>query len=467
MQEKRTSSFRYGIGMFGTSLPINMFRSLASAFYVLVKGLTMEDLSLVVFIYTFIDAIDNPVYGILSDNTRTKWGRRKPWLFIGTPLFMIFFIMFFTPPAAMSKTGLFYWAMFTYIITGTLDSLINANYGALFPELFPEESLRAKTNGIRQTFQLVAMVIGIALTPMIVSALGVNGYTWTAVIYAVIALGVIWFMTFGIKEPPIVAHKEKVQILPALLSMIKSKNFWIIGIANAFYSAAMALVMAAVPFFTKYALQIDESQNTYLLGTVIIVAMGGVALWSYFVKKFGTVRMWRIALIALAVAFVPLYFVKNLVMAIIFSVGIGIGFSGVISTMDIVGAMLMDEDYRRYGIRREGIYSSTMGFMNRLSGLFVSLSYLLASKIYGFESGDNPGLRAGDASRFLLILFPLVLVALGVVFAFFVKFKKFDPPAALEGTAAIDGNTQNVVVAPEGEAESISEPESQEIAESE
>lgn len=424
MQEKRTSSFRYGIGMFGTSLPINMFRSLASAFYVIKMGLTTENLALIVFIYTFIDAIDNPIYGFISDNTRTKIGRRKPWLLISTPIFMVFFIMFFTPPAALNKTGLFYWALFTYIITGTLDSLINANYGPLFPELFPEEARRAKTNAIKQIFQLLAMVIGIALTPMIVSKIG---YTITAIIYAVVALGVIIYMTLGIIEPPIKADGEKVNILHALKAMVTSKNFWMIGFANAFYSAAMALVMSSVPFFTKYALKIPDGQSSYLLGAVILVALGGVVLWSKLVKKFGTIRIWRIALITLAVSFIPLYFVNSLVPAIIFSAGIGLGFSGVISTMDIVGAMLMDEDYQKHGIKRQGIYSSTMGFMNRLSGLFVSFTYLLASAIYGFKSGEEPGLNPGGASRFMLILFPLILVAVGVIFSFFVKFSKSKP----------------------------------------
>lgn len=116
MQEKRTSPFRYGIGMFGTSIPINMFKSFASAFYVLQRGLTMESLSLILFIYTFLDAIDNPIYGILSDNTRTPWGRRKPWLILGTPVFIVMFILFFAAPSSLKGGGLFAWALIFYSI---------------------------------------------------------------------------------------------------------------------------------------------------------------------------------------------------------------------------------------------------------------------------------------------------------------------------------------------------------------
>ncbi len=419
MPQKRTSSFRYGVGMFGTSLPINMFRGFAAAFYVMKLGLHMEKLSLILFIYTFIDAIDNPIYGILSDNTRTRFGRRKPWLVIGVPLFTLFFILFFAPPAGIGKDGLFAWALIFYIITGTVDSLINANYGALFPELFPEEEKRARTNAIRQIFQLVAMVIGIALTPMITSKIG---YTWTAIVYGLVAMAVVLYMAFGIREVKAEHVGEKVKILPALISMAKTRNFWVAGVANAFYSAAMGLVLASVPFFIEYALKIPEDQGTFVLGTVILVAIGGVVLWSWLVKKFGTLSIWRLALITLAISFVPLYFANNLIFAICACVIVGLGFSGVISTMDIIGAKIMDEDYLRYGVKREGIFSSAMGFMNRLSGFFISLAALLAARIYGFESGEVPGDNPDKAARFMLTIFPFCLVVLGIVVSFFVKF---------------------------------------------
>lgn len=80
---KPTSSVRYAVGMFGTSIPVNMFKTYAAFFYVDRLGLiTTPQYSLILFLYTFLDAIDNPVYGFLSDRTRSKWGRRRPWLII-------------------------------------------------------------------------------------------------------------------------------------------------------------------------------------------------------------------------------------------------------------------------------------------------------------------------------------------------------------------------------------------------
>ena len=184
----------------------------------------------------------------------------------------------------------------------------------------------------------------------------------------------------------------------------------------------MGLVMSSIAFYVKYALGMGSTQETILMATVIVVAIGGVSLWSYFVRRFGAVRVARAALIALTLSFVPLYFANGLIFAILSAVLVGVGFSGVISTMDLLGAKVLDEDYAKHGIKREGIFSSTMGFMNRLSGLIISLGLLLASRIYGFESGDNPGTRSGEAARFMMCLFPLVMTAIGVVFTFFIKF---------------------------------------------
>ena len=197
MQESRLKSFNYAIGMFGTSIPINMLKTYAAIYYVDRLGLTTVQLASILLIYTFIDALDNPVYGFLSDRTRTRWGRRRPWLVIGTPLLVLGFIAFYTPPAFLAGNSLFAYAMLFYILTGTLDSVINANYGALFPELFRTDASRATTNALRQAFQLVAMIISIALTPMVTKALG---YSLTAIVYGILGGAVILYMTLHLHE---------------------------------------------------------------------------------------------------------------------------------------------------------------------------------------------------------------------------------------------------------------------------
>ena len=421
MKKNRSLTFNYAIGMFGTSIPINMLKTYAAVFYVDRLGMSTVQLAQILFIYTFIDALDNPVYGFLSDRTKTKWGRRRPWLVISTPLLVLCLIAFYNPPAQPTGNAIFVYCMVFYILTGTIDSIINANYAALFPELFPTDESRAKANALRQAFQLIAMIISIALTPMVTSAIG---YSKTSIIYGIIGGVVIMYMSLSCKDAGIQADEEKPKLWDSLKSLFINKKFWIAGFANAFYSAALSLVLAAVPFFAKYTLNISDSQQTLLFGSVLLVAIGCVSVWAAMVRKHSLVSVWRAALLVLALAFIPMYFANSLISAIISGAFIGFGVSGVIVTMDLIGAKIIDEDRLKYNVRREGIISNALGFMNRLNGLFTSFAFYLVFALFGFESGDNPGTAPDNAARFLLTVFPLILMVISFLFSFFIDFNK-------------------------------------------
>ena len=420
MSDSKMKSFNYAIGFFGMSIPINMLKTYAAIYYVGTKGVTTLQLSLMLLIYTFIDALDNPVYGFLSDRTRTRWGRRRPWLTIGTPLLILGFIFFYNPPAFLEGNSVVVYFMLFYMLTGTLDSVINANYGALFPELFRTDASRASTNAWRQAFQLVAMIISIALTPMVTSKIG---YGPTAIVYGLLAGVVILYMTFTSKETAVRIEEEKPRLWSSLKDLFTNRKFWIAGFANAFYSAAMSLVLVSMPFFVKYTLKLSDSQTTFLFAAVLLIAIGCVAIWARLVRRFSLIPVWRASLAVLAVSFVPLYFANSLISAVICSALVGFGFAGVITTMDLIGAKIMDEDTQKHNVRREGIISNALGFMNRLNGLFTSLAFTLVFVIFGFESGDNPGPQPGNAARFLLTVFPPILMVISFAFSFFIDFK--------------------------------------------
>lgn len=421
-ERKATSAFRYAVGMFGTSIPVNMFKTYAAFFYVDHLGLlTTPQFSRILFFYTFLDAIDNPVYGFLSDRTRTKWGRRRPWLLIGAPLLVLCFILFFDPPAFAQQGSAFSYILLMYMLTGTLDSLINANYGALFPELFPTEKLRAKTNAIRQVCQLLAMIISIALTPIITEKIG---FANTAYIYGLLAVAVIWFMTLGCHEDPAAMESPKPHLFRTILDVITNPKFWIYGITNAAFFAGLGLIQSGVPFYVKYHLEEGGVGATVLLGTVIISAILFIPLWVKIVSLIRLMPAWRVSFAVCVAGVIPLYFTGSLIPAAVSAVLLGCGFGGVSTTMDVVSARILDEDRKKTGIKREGSYTSLIGILNKTSGLFSSLAFLLVYRLYGFESGAEPGTRPGEASRFITVLFPVCVLLLCLLMSAFLRFEQ-------------------------------------------
>ena len=421
MKSDKLKTFNYSIGMFGTSIPINLLKTFAFAYYVDSLGVTTGQWATIMLIYTFIDAADNLVYGYFSDRTRTKWGRRRPWLVIGTPLLVLCLILFYSTPAKLTGNSLYIYAMLFYILTGTLDSVINANYGALFPEIFTSDASRAKANALRQAFQLVAMIISIALTPIVVDKIG---WSLTSIVYGLLGGGVILYMALTSHERPVTEDEKKPELWDSVKSLLTNKKFWVAGITNAFYSAGMSLVMAGLPIYAKYTLQISSGQQSLLFGRVLLVAIGSVAVWANWVRKYDLVKVWRIALGTLALTYIPLFFANSFYTALGCAMLVGFGFAGVITTMDLIHSRIMDEDQAKNNVRREGIISNALGFMNRLNGLFTSAAYALLGVLFGYVSGDVPGPQPGTAARFLLTVFPFVLMVLSLGFSFLSDFKR-------------------------------------------
>ena len=179
-------------------------------------------------------------------------------------------------------------------------------------------------------------------------------------------------------------EEEKPNVLKSFADLFKNRKFWLTGLANAFYSAAMALVLASLPFFVTYTLNLDDSQSTILFASVLIVAIVSVALWARLVRRFGLVPTWRAALGFLTVVYIPLYFANSIRTAAIASALVGFGFAGVITTMDLIGAKVMDEDQARHRVRREGIIS------NALYVTFVALpgvAYYILNRVFSREIG--------------------------------------------------------------------------------
>ncbi len=415
----RMKTFNYAIGMFGTSLPVNLLKTYAAFFYVTNMGLTTVQWATVMGVYSIIDAIDNPLWGFLSDSTRTRFGRRKPWLVLVTPILIACLILFFSPPS-MPNRSLFIYAMVFFFLTGTLDAMINSNYGALFPELFKEDASRAKANAMRQAFQLVAMIIAIALTPMITDKLG---YSTTAMLYGGVGGVVILYMALTSRESPPGPTEAKPNFFKSLRDLAKNPHFWLAGFTNAFYAAAMSSVLAALNFFAKYALNLSSAQTSMLFGIVLLVAIASVAVWASFVAKHPLMRVWRFALLSLAVAFIPLFFAPNLIIALACAALVGFGFAGCITTMDLVGARVMDEDARLHKVRREGIIAQFTGFLTNLFGsLSGAVGFFLMNRLFGFVNGENPGPNPGLASRFMLCGIPFIMMVFALVLSNFLHF---------------------------------------------
>ncbi|NUT45047.1 MAG: MFS transporter [Thermoactinospora sp.] len=423
--------------MFGTSIPINMIKGSMILFYVDILGLDVRAYGVVMVIYAVIDAVDNPLLGHLSDRTRSRLGRRRPWLLVGAPMLAACMIAFFSAPDSLRGAGLLIWFAVFAILCEAFDSMLNANYGALLPELYPRERDRAVANGLRQGFQLVALVISLAVTPLLTTQVfgtenSTQGFRTTAIIYGAVALAVIVFMALGTRENPRYATRERPLLLPSIWSIVRNPMFWTVGLTGACYGTAMALVLAGIQLYVRYSLGLPVGHALYLQGIVILVSAGGLAVWTRVVARRGALWTWRLAFAVLAAGFAALFFAAGLVTAIAAGILLGAGWSGMLATNDLIVARVLDADAARNGEHREGLFLSAFGFFTRLNGIATGLALTSLGVFFGYNSGADPGPDPGLAFRMYLCVYPFVLTAIGAVAARLVSVPLETPPEAAE-----------------------------------
>jgi GPH family glycoside/pentoside/hexuronide:cation symporter len=93
----------------------------------------------------------------------------------------------------------------------------------------------------------------------------------------------------------------------------------------------------------------------------------------------------------------------------------------------MVNSELIEDDAAHYGVRREATFFAGISFITRLSGLVRSGVFMLIFIIFGFESGENPGSQPGTAARFMMLLFPAVLMLCSVGVSLLVRFTGTEP----------------------------------------
>lgn len=440
-ERRQTPPWRFAIGMFGTSIPINVIKGSMLYFYVSVLGMDAAIYAAVYTVYGIIDAIDNPIFGYFSDRTRSRWGRRRPYLIVGALVLLIGMIALFWVPDAVvaaKATMLVAWFATFAILSEAADSMINAAYGSLLPELFPQEKRRALANSLRQGFQLVAMIFSLGLTPLLArNILGCDvrdaacadptvGYERLAVIYGVIAAAVIIFMALGIHERHGDVEEKRPTFLRSIRDIVTNRYFWTIGVVSALYGASMAMLMGGLQFYVDYALGGGALEATIMQGVVIFTSLGSLAIWTSIVRRRGAAWTWRLALPVCALTFVPLFFAHNLITGILCGICVAFGWSGMLATNDLIFARVLDEDARKTGIHREGIFLSAFGVLGRLNAIPTSIALLSLGWFFGYRSGAVPGPDPAMAWRVYMAIYPLVFMLIGTLISRFIRLPEAD-----------------------------------------
>ncbi|MCX8024129.1 MAG: MFS transporter [Thermanaerothrix sp.] len=400
----RANPWRYALGEFGLSLPGFAIGTYLVFFYSDVLALPVTLVAIARAINSVWDGFNDPIFAHLSDRTRTRWGRRRPWLWLVLPLNLIAWLALWMPPQSVSPQALFVWFLVFLLFSETVATVSWVNYNALFPRLFTTEAQRVRANAIRKALGQVALIGGIALSPLLYSRWGFAGM---GVVWA--SIGSLAFLLF------LLDFREDGEATATEMAPNFWRNVWDL-LRNPAYrlylgiymlsTLANTLLMAGMPFYAKYSLGLAEGQTSFLFGAVFVTAIPGVALWIYLTRRWRAARAWQTALVWLMLALLPLIAVRSLWGSLLTAAVIGLGLSGGMVLGDVVLGQIIDDDARRHGQPREAMFYGLAAVLARLSGLLNAQSFVLLTWLFGYVSGEQPGSNPDAAFRFFMVVLP-------------------------------------------------------------
>ena len=441
----------YGLGYLAIMLLSTAFSLFYSFYYIDTLGLGVGLYALARSIYVVWDAAVQPISGYLSDRTRTRWGRRKPWIVVGIPLYAVFFVLLYSVPGGIGGWGLFFWFLAFQLAFETAMAIISVNYLSLFPELYPDPKRRARVSVIQQAFYIVALIAGTALTPLLYDAVGFSGM---ALIYAFVFVVLMAVSTLLIRENPAASAEEPLRVREAFAVTLSNRPFWIYNVSYLLSASVLGLVSATIAFYAKYVLGIEGGAVAILMVTTFASVIPMAVLWYWVVRWLGPLTSYKVSIVVFAVAVIPMFFARELATGLLAGVCLAVGLAGHFVIPLLVQAQIIDVDAAATGRRREGMYLSVANVLARASALVTALAFWIVGSVFGYVSGEEPGPRPADTFLFLTTTIPLVLLVLSFAVAMFLRPRHVEVPPGADialGDAAGDADVSETAHALEAE----------------
>lgn len=431
MVVSKKTTIMYSFAGIADTMSYQMFTFYIFNFY---YTLVLGDIFLVTLgyiIWSIWNAINDPLLGALSDKTRSRWGRRKPYIISGIILTCIFLVLLWTVPGG----SIFVQFIYFLIVICVFDlgyTAYSLNQTSLFPEMFQDLDQRAKANNYVQIFNIVGLLFAALLPGFLVTNLlapstdpveiaRIQGeYIFAAIIMAIIAaVFATLFILFGLKERK--EYAKDAEKAPSFGKSVKftfkNNAFRIYVITNLAQWYIFGLIPIMNPYFLGYIIGITGFMQSVFLAIVFISAIASMVLWRNYFRKHGAKRGHLTALIVLALTFIPFVFVWEIIGAIIAYILLGIGFGGVMFGRDVVMSAIIDKDEVETNIRREGAYYGVNALIIRFSTVLVSLSIAMVFSTVGWRIFDPGSVTISQiiGIRLLVFVFPVIALGLGIL----------------------------------------------------
>jgi len=358
-----------------------------------------------IMIGKFWDAVTDPAMGYISDRTKHKMGRRRPYILYGSiPLFLSMWF-FFTNPHLESQTLLTVWAVLALCFLNTAFTIVNVPYSSLTPELTKDYHEQSALNGYRFTFAIIGTIIGAAIVLPILGLFSTEskGFSAAGFIMGLVMLITALITTFSVKEnPPALESIPKEGFFKTYSAVFKNKAYLFLVGVFALHILAINLLQGILVYYFEYVLHAKDQTQIALI-VLLVIAMISIGPSVSLSKKLGKKLTYQVGLGLMALGCMAIFFFGHIfgfVFVFIIMAFVGIGLGIVFATPWAMVPDTVEWDAIKTGVRKEGIYYGMWTFFSKVGqALSIGLLGLLLTM-----SGYLPNIEQNNKTIFTIRL---------------------------------------------------------------
>ena len=447
----RSQKWVYGAGDLGISLTLAIISAYFAIFLTDVVGIKPTIVAVAIFIGRTWDYINDPLIGHISDRTRTRWGRRRPFLLFGAlPFALVFTLMWWRPPFEGDIALSIYYAA-VYVLFDAAATFVYMPYMALTPELTQDYDERTALSTTRMFFSILGSLVAFTIPLMIVDGFHpdhANRVLLMGAIFGLISALPLLLVFFFTRERDEFMQQAQPGIRQSLRSVQGNRPFYFgLGI-YLFTWVAVSILEVMILYFVKYVVQ-REAQSDLIMATIFVTAIITLPFWERASRRMNKrlayiagISFWAVVQLVL-VTLTPSSSMGLLIFLCVLA-GIGVGAAHVLPWSIMPDAIEWGE--WQTGERHEGVFYSLITLLQKMaSSIAIPLALLvLDASGYVPNSAVQPA-SVANGIRIVTGPVPAALLCLGILFASLY-------PLGRESYSELAKNLENRRAARSGEA---------------
>lgn len=419
----RRTKLLYGAGDIGFSLTSTILGVYFAIFLTDVVGLDPGIAAVSILVGRVWDFINDPIIGHISDRTRSRWGRRRPFLLFGSLPFALAFILLWWRPPIDTQLGLAVYYAAAYLLFDTSATFAYMPYFALTPELTNDYDERTALTSYRMFFSIFGSLLAFTIPLMLIGGFrpeNADRVLYMGVIFALISMLPLLLTFAGTREHKSHMELNRPQLLSSLRAAFKNRPFVFGAVIFLFTWVCMTILETTLLFFLKYIVE-REAQSDLLMGTIFISAIITLPFWEFASRKWDKRKAYIYGVAFWAVVQMMLITLNpssgmTLLFILCILAGVGVGAAHVLPWSIIPDAIEWDEF--ETGQRHEGMFYSLVTLTQKIASAIAVPLVLLLLDVTGYI----PNAEVQPASTMLGIRIvigpiPAILLSVGIIFA--------------------------------------------------